>query len=62
MAIKKSLTKFIRNAEKITLNMGHHRPEKLGFVFTQERGCQDIYRKTGEYDTKILTEISNIWE
>ena len=40
--------------------MGPHRPELSNLVFTQDQGCQDIYRKTGQYGLKTSNEMSNL--
>ena len=52
MAIKQSLTRFIKNARKDRLNVGPYRPYMLNLAFSQRKGCQDIYRKTGQYGEK----------
>ena len=44
MAIKKGITKFIKNAEKLSLNMGTHRPDMLNLVFTQKE--KDVNKST----------------
>ena len=31
-------------------------------MFSQKKGCQDIYRKTGNYGDKLLIEVSQKWE
>ena len=40
------------------LNIGPNWPEMLNWVFGQQKDCQYIHRKTGQYNTKILQEIS----
>ena len=62
MAIHHSVSRFIQNAEKNLLNIGPFRPILLNTVFSQQKGCQNIYRKTGQYGSKILQEISQKWE
>ena len=34
----------------------------LNLVFSQQKGCQSIYRKTGYYNIDILQEIATTWE
>ena len=43
-------------------NIGPYRPYLLNKVFSQKKGCQDIYRKTGQYGNKLLKEVSHKWE
>ena len=62
MAIHHSVSRFISNAEKNLPNIGPFRPILLSIVFSQQKGCQNIYRKTGHYGIKILQEISQKWE
>ena len=62
LSIKQSIRQFIRNADKRRVNLGPYRPYMLNLVFSQKKGCQDIYRKTGQYGVKILLEISQKWE
>ena len=31
-------------------------------MFSEKKGCQHIYRKTGQYGNKLLIEISQKWE
>ena len=62
MAIHRSVSRFILNAEKNLPNIGPFRPILLNTVFSQQKGCQNIYRKTGQYGIKILQEISQKWE
>ena len=62
MSIKQSVKSFIKNADKQRVNIGPYRPYLLNIVFSQKKGCQDIYRKTGNYGDKLLTEVSQKWE
>ena len=62
MAIKQSWKCFIKNARKDRLNVGPYRPYMLNLTFSQKKGCQDIYRKTGQYGEKLLNEISLMWD
>ena len=62
MAIHHSISRFILNAKKNLPNIGPFRPILLNTVFSQQKGCQNIYRKTGQYGIKILQEISQKWE
>ena len=62
MAINHSVSRFISNAENNAPNIGPYRPMLLNVVFSQQKGCQNIYRKTGQYGIKILQEISQKWE
>ena len=48
--------------KKQTENTGPYRPYLLNIVFSEKKGCQHIYRKTGQYGNKLLTEISQKWE
>ena len=59
MAINQSVKRFISNADKQSINIGPYRPVLLNVVFLQQKGCQNIYRKTGHYGIKILQEISH---
>ena len=34
----------------------------LNLAFSQKKGCQDIYYKTGQYGEKLLDEISVKWD
>ena len=34
----------------------------LDLAFSQQKGCQNIYWKTGQYGNKVLKEISKKWE
>ena len=61
MAIYHSVSRFISNAEKNSPNRGPYRPIMLNVFFSQQKGCQNIYRKTGQYGIKILQEISQKW-
>ena len=58
MAITKALT-FSKDAERLMVDIGPFRPKMLNLVFTQQKGCQHIYRKTVQYDMRILQEIPN---
>ena len=62
LSIKQSIKQFIRNADKRRVNVGPYRPYMLNLFFFTKQGCQDIYRKTGQYGVKILLEISQKWE
>ena len=62
MSIKQSVKSFIKNADKQRVDIGPYRPHLLNIVFSQKKGCQDIYRKTGNYGDKLLTEVSQKWE
>ena len=62
MSINQSIKKFINNADKQRVNIGPYRPYLLNIVFSQKKGCQDIYRKTGHYGNKLLKEVSHKWE
>ena len=62
MSIKQSIKGFIKNAKKQIENIGPYRPYLLNIVFSEKKGCQHIYRKTGQYGNKLLTEISQKWE
>ena len=35
------------------------RPYLLNIVFSPKKGCQDIYRKTGQYGNKLLEEVAH---
>ena len=41
--------------------MGPHRPEMLILLFSQQKGCQSIYCKTGYYENKLLDEMAINW-
>ena len=62
MAIKQCITRFIKNAKKDRVNIGPYRPYMLNLAFSQKKGCQDIYYKTGQYGEKLLDEISVKWD
>ena len=62
MSINQSIKRFINNADKQRANIGPYRPYLLNTVFSQKKGCQDIYRKTGQYGNKLLREVSHKWE
>ena len=62
MALNHSVTRFISSADKHRVNIGPYRPVLLNVVFSQHKGCQNIYKKTGQYGNKILKEISHKWE
>ena len=62
MSIKQSIKGFIKNAKKQIENTGPYRPYLLNIVFSEKKGCQNIYRKTGQYGNKILNEISQKWD
>ena len=62
LSIKQSFKRFIKNADKHRVNIGPYRPYLLNIVFSQKKGCQDIYRKTGHYGNKLLREVSHKWE
>ena len=46
LSIKQGIKQFIRNADKRRVNVGPYRPYMLNLIFSQKKGCQDIYRKT----------------
>ena len=58
MAITKALT-FSKDAERLMVDIGPFRPKMLNLVFTQQKGCQHIYRKTVQHDMRILQKIAN---
>ena len=62
MSINQSVKRFIANADKQRINIGPYRPVLLNVFFSQQKGCQNICRKTGHYGIKILQEISHKWE
>ena len=62
LSIKQSIKRFIKNADKQRVNIGPYRPYLLNIVFSQKKGCQDIYRKTGHYGNQLLREVSHKWE
>ena len=62
MSIKQSIKDFIKNAKKQIENTGPYRPYLLNIVFSEKKGCQNLYRKTGQYGNKILIEISQKWD
>ena len=47
---------------KNRVNIGPYRPYMLNLAFSQKKGCQDIYNKTGQYGEKLLEEISLKWD
>ena len=59
MSINQSIKRFIDNADKQRINIGPYRPYLLNIVFSQKKGYQDIYRKTGHYGNKLLKEVSH---
>ena len=68
MALKQGVRIFIKKASKKTLNMGPHNLEMSNLVLPppppprQKKGCQDIYRKTSQFSTKILQDFAKTWE
>ena len=65
MAIKQSLTSFIKNANKNRVNIGPYRPYMLNLAFHRKRDARIyiyIYKKTGQYGDKLLEEISLKWD
>ena len=54
MAIKKGITKFIKNAERLSLNMGPHRPEMLNLVFTQKKDVNKSIEELERSATRLI--------